>query len=54
VALLVEYFVLALVVVFYDSDSHLFCDLYDTPQNLCRRHAPKPVLARERAKVVQG
>jgi hypothetical protein len=53
VALLVEYFELALVLAFYDSDSRRSCGYYGTPQHLAHRHAPKPTTARETAMAVQ-
>jgi hypothetical protein len=43
VPLLAEYFELALVLVFYDSDSHLFYDCYGTLQRLIPRREQKPI-----------
>jgi len=39
VPLLAEYFELALVRVFYDSDSRQSCGCYGIPQHLVHRHA---------------
>jgi hypothetical protein len=49
-ALLVEYFEPALVLVFCDSDSRQSCGCYGTPQRLAHHHAPKPVSAIEARK----
>ena len=38
--------------MFYDSDSRQSCDYCGIPQHLVHHHAPKPVSARETAKVV--
>ena len=47
-----EYFGLVLVLAFYDSDSRQSCGCYGSPQHLVHHHAPKPISAREKAKVV--
>jgi hypothetical protein len=46
VPLLAEYFELAWVVVFYDSDSRQSYGCYGTLQRLAHHRAPKPVSAR--------
>jgi hypothetical protein len=46
VALLVECFELALVQVFYGSDSRQSCGWYGTLQRLVHHHAPKQISAK--------